>query len=102
VPAGGPGPAEHAELADSLSMAFLVLLETLSAGGDMDALLGMLAPDVVFHGDGGGKAQAIRGERLQGQWDFFVQTAHPGEWDSHTDWAAMYARSGRPRVMQRV
>jgi RNA polymerase sigma-70 factor (TIGR02957 family) len=121
-------PAEHAELADSLSMAFLVLLETLSpveravfmlrevfgygypdvaritgksevncrqifararhrvaagadvsaqparraegeelarrffeaaAGGDMDALLGMLAPDVVFHGDGGGKAQAI-------------------------------------------
>ena len=28
-------------------------------GGDMDALLGMLAPDVVLHGDGGGKAQAI-------------------------------------------
>ena len=26
----GPGPAEHAELADSLSMAFLVLLEALS------------------------------------------------------------------------
>ena len=25
----------------------------------MDALLGMLAPDVVFHGDGGGKARAI-------------------------------------------
>jgi RNA polymerase sigma-70 factor (ECF subfamily) len=131
VPAGAPGPAEHAELADSLSMAFLVLLEALSpleravfmlrevfgygypevaritgktevncrqlfararqriaagrparhgapsparraegeelarrffeaaAGGDMDALLGMLAPDVVLHGDGGGKAQAI-------------------------------------------
>jgi RNA polymerase sigma factor (sigma-70 family) len=134
VPAGEPGPAEHAELADSLSMAFLVLLEALSpveravfmlrevfgydypavaritgktevncrqifararqriaaggpardgapgapaqarraegeelarrffeaaAGGDMDALLGLLAPDVVFHGDGGGKAQAI-------------------------------------------
>jgi RNA polymerase sigma-70 factor (TIGR02957 family) len=131
VPADGPGPAEHAELADSLSMAFLVLLEALSpveravfmlrevfgygypdvariigktevncrqifararqriaaggqaregapsperraageelarrffeaaAGGDMDALLGMLAPDVVFHGDGGGKAQAV-------------------------------------------
>jgi RNA polymerase sigma-70 factor (ECF subfamily) len=135
------GPAEHAELADSLSMAFLVLLETLSpveravfmlrevfgydypavaritgkseancrqifgrarkhiaagheglespggsasapggavpaarradgeefarrffeaaAGGDMDSLLTMLAPDVVFTGDGGGKAQAI-------------------------------------------
>ncbi|HKO84387.1 MAG TPA: RNA polymerase sigma factor SigJ [Actinomycetota bacterium] len=131
VPADGPGPAEHAELADALSMAFLVLLEALSpveravfmlrevfeygypdvaritgktevncrqifararqriaaggqagnsappaarraegeelarrffeaaTGGDMDALLGMLAPDVVLHGDGGGKAQAI-------------------------------------------
>ncbi len=140
VPADRPGPAEHAELADSLSMAFLVLLEALSpveravfmlrevfgygyldvaritgktevncrqifararqriaaeaqvgdsapsepsapsapfaarraegeelarrffdaaAGGDMDALLGMLAPDVVVHGDGGGKAQTV-------------------------------------------
>lgn len=128
-------PAEHAELADSLSMAFLVLLEALTpveravfmlrevfgygypdvaritgksevncrqifararhrvaaggqvaaqparraegeelarrffeaaAGGDMDALLGMLAPDVVFQGDGGGKAQAI-GTPLAGQ-----------------------------------
>jgi RNA polymerase sigma-70 factor (TIGR02957 family) len=130
VPADEPGPAEHAELADSLSMAFLVMLETLSpveravfmlrevfgygypdvaritgksevncrqiftrarqriaagarervsapaparraeseelarrffeaaAGGDIDGLLGMLAPDVVFHGDGGGKATA--------------------------------------------
>ena len=136
VPADGP--AEHAELADSLSMAFLVLLEALSpveravfmlrevfgygypdvaritgktevncrqifararqriaaggqardsarsparraegaelarrffetaAGGDMDALLGMLAPDVVLHGDGGGKAQAI-GAPLHGR-----------------------------------
>jgi RNA polymerase sigma-70 factor (TIGR02957 family) len=131
VAVGAPGPAEHAELADSLSMAFLVLLEALSpveravfmlrevfgygyrdvaritgktevncrqifararqhiaaagqqgggapsparraegeelarrffeaaGGGDMDALLRMLAPDVVFHGDGGGKAQAV-------------------------------------------
>jgi RNA polymerase sigma-70 factor (ECF subfamily) len=134
VPGGdGPGPAEHAELADSLSMAFLVLLEALSpveravfmlrevfgygyqevaritgksevncrqiftrarhriaaggqdldrpavadparkaegealarrffeaaAGGDLDALLALLAPDVVMHGDGGGKAQAV-------------------------------------------
>jgi RNA polymerase sigma-70 factor (ECF subfamily) len=130
VPADGP--AEHAELADSLSMAFLVLLEALSpaeravfmlrevfgygypdvaritgktevncrqifararqriaagaqardgappparraegeelarrffeaaAGGDMDGLLGMLAPDVTVHGDGGGKAQVAR------------------------------------------
>jgi RNA polymerase sigma-70 factor (TIGR02957 family) len=127
APAAQPGPAEHAELADSLSMAFLVLLEALSpveravfmlrevfgfgypevaavvgrseancrqifararqridagtpepegtperqaeaaaladrffaaaAGGDIDALLAMLAPDVVLIGDGGGKAQ---------------------------------------------
>ena len=129
VPADELGPAEYAELADSLSMAFLVLLEAFSpveravfmlrevfrygypdvaritgktevncrqifararqritagvqapgsalsparraegqelarrffqaaAGGDMDALLGMLAPDVTVHGDGGGKAQ---------------------------------------------
>jgi RNA polymerase sigma factor (sigma-70 family) len=138
VPADAPGPAEHAELADSLSMAFLVLLEALSpveravfmlrevfgygyrevaritgktevncrqifararqriaaggqerdiappparraegeelarrffeaaAGGDMDALLGMLAPEVELHGDGGGKAQVI-GEPLAGR-----------------------------------
>ena len=130
VSADGTGPAEHAELSDSLSMAFLVLLEALSpveravfmlrevfgygypdvakatgkseancrqifararkrvpqgrvtdsappaarraegdelarrffeaaAGGDMDALLGMLAPDVVLSGDGGGKARAL-------------------------------------------
>jgi RNA polymerase sigma-70 factor (ECF subfamily) len=131
VPPDRTGPAEHAELADSLSMAFLVLLEALSpveravfmlrevfgygypevagiigktevncrqifararqriaaggqartgapppprraegeelarrffeavAGGDLDALLGMLAPDVVLYGDGGGKTQAI-------------------------------------------
>ncbi len=136
APLGEPGPSEHAELADSLSMAFLVLLEALTpveravfmlrevfgydyptvaritgkteancrqifararrhiagqpydsapaqqerraegeelarrffaaaAGGDMDALLTMLAPDVVFHGDGGGKAQAI-GKPLHG------------------------------------
>jgi RNA polymerase sigma-70 factor (ECF subfamily) len=32
----------------------------------MDALLGMLAPDVVFHGDGGGKAQAV-GKPLAGR-----------------------------------
>src|SRR5262245_33538987 len=31
VPAGGPGPAEHAEVADSLSMAFLVLVGALSS-----------------------------------------------------------------------
>ncbi|WP_031225891.1 RNA polymerase sigma factor SigJ [Streptomyces roseochromogenus] len=132
VAADRTGPVEHAELSDSLSMAFLVLLETLAPaeravfvlrevfgygypevarivgkseancrqifararkriapgaqsadlapppparrteseelarkffaaaeGGDMDALLGMLAPEVVFQGDGGGKARAI-------------------------------------------
>src|SRR5438128_1934032 len=37
-----------------------------AGGGDMDALLGMLAPDVVLHGDGGGKAQAI-GAPLHGR-----------------------------------
>jgi len=132
-PAPAPDPAERAELADSLSMAFLVLLESLApveravfllrevfgydyaevaqivgkseqncrqifararqhigdrrprfessraqgeelarrffaaaAGGEMDALLELLAPDVVFVGDGGGKALAVR-EPLHGQ-----------------------------------
>jgi RNA polymerase sigma-70 factor (ECF subfamily) len=37
-----------------------------AAGGDMDALLGMLAPDVVLHADGGGKTQAI-GKPLAGR-----------------------------------
>ncbi|MFE3504992.1 RNA polymerase sigma factor SigJ [Kitasatospora sp. NPDC059160] len=125
----GDAPAEHAELADSLSMALLLMLEALSpveravfllreafgygypevaeltgkseancrqilarsrkrlaaggadtplpaarraegdelarrffaaaAGGDLTELLDLLAPDVVFHGDGGGKAQAV-------------------------------------------
>jgi RNA polymerase sigma-70 factor (ECF subfamily) len=120
-------PAERAEMSDSLSMAFLVLLESLSpteravfllhevfgydyaeiaeitgkseancrqiavrarrhidagkprfdasreqreevarrffeavGGGDLGALLNMLAPDVVTIGDGGGKGQALR------------------------------------------
>jgi RNA polymerase sigma-70 factor (TIGR02957 family) len=132
-PAGDPDPAEHAELADSLSMAFLVMLESLApaeravfllrevfgydyaevarivgkseqncrqiyararqhigdrrprfdssraqgeelarrffaatAGEDMSSLLELLAPDVVFYGDGGGKAQAVR-DPLHGQ-----------------------------------
>jgi len=122
----GPGPEEHAEMADSLSMAFLVLLESLSPaeravfllhevfgyehreiaeitgmsvancrqilararrhvdegkprfeatkahreevaqrflaaadGGDLEELLRALAPDVVYIGDGGGKARAV-------------------------------------------
>ena len=132
-PAPAPDPAERAELADSLSMAFLVLLESLApveravfllrevfgydyaevarivgkseqncrqifararqhigdrrprfessraqgeelarrffaaaAGGEMDALLELLAPDVVFVGDGGGKALAVK-EPLHGR-----------------------------------
>ena len=132
-PAAAPDPAERAELADSLSMAFLVILESLApveravfllrevfgydyaevarivgkseqncrqifararqhigdrrprfessraqgeelarrffaaaAGGEMDALLELLAPDVVFVGDGGGKALAVK-EPVHGQ-----------------------------------
>jgi RNA polymerase sigma-70 factor (TIGR02957 family) len=133
APAPAPDPAEHAGLADSLSMAFLVMLESLSpveravyllreafgydyaevariigktepntrqilararqhiadrrprfetsraqgarlaerffaaaGGGDMSALLDLLAPDVVTIGDGGGKGQALR-EPVHGQ-----------------------------------
>ncbi len=120
-----PGPAERAEMSDSLSLAFLVLLESLSpveravfllrevfgydygeiaaavgksepncrqiftrarrhigegrprfeasrrqgtelterflaalSGGDIEAFIDLLAPDVVMYGDGGGKAPA--------------------------------------------
>jgi RNA polymerase sigma-70 factor (TIGR02957 family) len=126
-PAAAPDPAERAEMSDSLSMAFLVLLESLTpteravfllhevfgydyaeiaeitgksepncrqifararhhidegkprfeasreqrdevarrffdavGGGDLNALLELLAPDVVLVGDGGGKGQALR------------------------------------------
>jgi RNA polymerase sigma-70 factor, ECF subfamily len=123
-----PGPAERAEMSDSLSLAFLVLLESLSpveravfllrevfgydyaeiassvgkseancrqiftrarhridqgrprfeasrrqgtelterflaalsGGGDIEAFIELLAPDVVMYGDGGGKAPAAR------------------------------------------
>jgi RNA polymerase sigma-70 factor (TIGR02957 family) len=121
-----PGPAERAEMSDSLSLAFLVLLESLSpveravfllrevfgydygeiaravdksepncrqifararrridegrprfeasrhqgteltdrflaavSGGDLEGFIEMLAPDVVFYGDGGGKGPAV-------------------------------------------
>jgi SnoaL-like domain len=49
-----PPPARRAE-GEELARRFF----EAAAGGDMDTLLGMLAPDVVVHGDGGGKAQAI-------------------------------------------
>jgi RNA polymerase sigma-70 factor (TIGR02957 family) len=132
APATPPDPAERAEMSDSLSMAFLVLLESLSpteravfllrevfgygypeiaevtgkseancrqifvrarqhidegrprfdasreqrdevarrffdaaAGGDLNALLELLAPDVVTVGDGGGKGRAL-GKPLHG------------------------------------
>jgi RNA polymerase sigma-70 factor (ECF subfamily) len=123
-----PGPAERAEMSDSLSLAFLVLLESLSpveravfllrevfgydyaeiarsvdksetncrqiftrarrhidqgrprfeasrrqgtelterflaalsGGGDIEAFIDLLAPDIVMYGDGGGKAPAAR------------------------------------------
>jgi len=60
IAAGGQGrdsappPARRAE-GEALTRRFF----EAAAGGDMDALLGMLAPDVVFHGDGGGKAGAV-------------------------------------------
>ena len=56
-----PPPARRAE-GEELARRFF----EAAAGGDMDALLGMLAPDVVLHGDGGGKAQAI-GKPLAGR-----------------------------------
>jgi RNA polymerase sigma-70 factor (ECF subfamily) len=66
IAAGGqrvsaPSPARRAE-GEELARRFF----EAAAGGDMDALLGMLAPDVVLHGDGGGKAQAI-GKPLAGR-----------------------------------
>jgi RNA polymerase sigma-70 factor (ECF subfamily) len=65
ITAAGPGqaqtPARRAE-GEALARQFF----EAATGGDMDALLAMLAPDAVFHGDGGGKAQAI-GQPLIGQ-----------------------------------
>jgi RNA polymerase sigma-70 factor (ECF subfamily) len=58
---GAPSPARRAE-GEELARRFF----EAAAGGDMDALLGMLAPDVVLHADGGGKAQAI-GKPLAGR-----------------------------------
>jgi RNA polymerase sigma-70 factor (ECF subfamily) len=56
-----PSPARRAE-GEELARRFF----EAGAGGDMDALLGMLAPDVVLHADGGGKTQAI-GKPLAGR-----------------------------------
>jgi RNA polymerase sigma factor (sigma-70 family) len=72
---GEPDPAERAELRESLTTAFLIVLETLSPleravfvlhdlfdlpYADVAGLERMLADDVVFHGDGGGKGPAVR------------------------------------------
>jgi RNA polymerase sigma-70 factor (ECF subfamily) len=51
---GAPSPARRAEGEELARRLF-----EAAAGGDMDALFGMLAPDVVVHGDGGGKAQTV-------------------------------------------
>jgi RNA polymerase sigma-70 factor (ECF subfamily) len=61
---GAPGASALARRAEGEALARQFF--EAAAGGDMDALLGMLAPDVVFHGDGGGKAQAV-GQPLIGQ-----------------------------------
>jgi ketosteroid isomerase-like protein len=59
---GGVPPSARRAEGEALARSFF----EAAAGGDMDALLGMLAPDVVLHGDGGGKAQAI-GKPLAGR-----------------------------------
>jgi len=61
APDRAPPPARRAE-GEELARRFF----DAAAGGDMDGLLGMLAPDVVIHGDGGGKAQAV-GKPLAGR-----------------------------------
>ena len=56
-----PDPARRAEGAELARRFFAA-----SEGGDLDALLTLLAPDVVFYGDGGGKAQSL-GQPLAGR-----------------------------------
>ena len=48
VSADGPGPAEHAELANSLSMAFLVLLEALSPVRSRPSMLWSIPTPLVI------------------------------------------------------
>jgi Sigma-70, region 4/SnoaL-like domain len=52
APGSALSPARRAE-GQELARRFF----QAAAGGDIDALLGMLAPDVTVHGDGGGKTQ---------------------------------------------
>lgn len=51
---GTPSPVRRAEGVELAGRFF-----EAAAGGDLDGLMATLAPDVVFHGDGGGKVQAI-------------------------------------------
>ncbi|GHF82104.1 DNA-directed RNA polymerase sigma-70 factor [Kitasatospora xanthocidica] len=54
APDAGPAPRRRAE-GEELARRFFAATE----GGDLEALLELLAPDVVFHGDGGGKARSV-------------------------------------------
>ena len=64
----------------------------------MDALLGMLAPDVMFHGDGGGKAQAI-GQPMTGRQQVtqFLSdcSAGAGRWGFTFGWPGSTGSRGR-------
>ena len=60
---GALGPLETAELRDSLSLGFLVLLDrflTLVATADLPGLTALLTDDAVLVSDGGGLASAAR------------------------------------------
>ncbi len=88
-----PSPTRRAE-GEELARRFF----EAAAGGDMDGLLGMLAPDVVLHADGGGKAQAI-GKPLHGRqrspgcWP--ACSAEAGPWAPPSGWPGSTASRAR-------
>lgn len=55
VEARRPDPATGSDEAERVTTAFLAACET----GDLEGVLGLLAPDVVFVSDGGGRAAAV-------------------------------------------
>src|ERR671917_612947 len=58
-----PGAEDRVERDETLSLAFLALLDRLLEAvrlGDLDGLVGLLAADAVHYADGGGKVQATR------------------------------------------